>query len=809
MSSAGKLQHIRRGNLLKCPQKAALNPFKHKWQSRWFVLFANSEHGRVRIEYYDNEKNCQQEKGRRVIPLSNCVSIKHVRNKEYAYVIEIMIQDKTIQLAASSKEEERAWFRDLCGTVFGNSNLTNIVQVVDKSPTTGLDYHTLEECDLDSDISSPRVLHPVAENVIEDVGSGEEHSIGSSSATLNDSTSVDGTNDFKENGQLPLTSSVASELSSLVSFESGFCDGSSVASTVTEGTSYPVTIRPTLASQKASMTGTYLLQINTMNITLIDIPYQKPVCTWPILYLRRYGRGRTKFSFEASEKCQFGKGVYTFNTLEGDSIFHLVDTYARGISARNQMIKKRTSMPDGFKPLGAQSLDKLTHSEGKILDQLCNGRHNAPPADCNLVDSSPDIVSIGPGDSVSQMGTLRKELQVVEENGHELKIDDNECMTERVLKIERGMSIGSGISLEIAQNNIPQELKKSNNDEPTQSSPGNERSGILDCTFDTENPAHEMKKLNVSTIEEETLAQTLAVEKSAFLREIGNKKIYDGPTRTSTPSEEVTSKKSKQVKRSSSLKLPSSIRRSNSGKDTSIKKSQSVKRSSSFRLRFFKLKTSDEEKIAKGEKRDKEREKEKEKENGREKCLEKEKERSCETSDNDSTQSSSIIHPVIIPPRVEDIDIQIAQRERVKDYLARAIEDDMNNIEPEAFDNVFEDDCSDSEQLETAKRRKWPVRHRSNEMTGNGGEPARRTPFRNSNSFAGYDYRGHAVLSSKERFEKESSDSEVMRKVELYEGLKKQADDNRVSSYTFWRRRLTVSGNGKKASDTSSINSYS
>ena len=58
------------------------------------------------------------------------------------------------------------------------------------------------------------------------------------------------------------------------------------------------------------------------------------------------------------------------------------------------------------------------------------------------------------------------------------------------------------------------------------------------------------------------------------------------------------------MKRSSSLKLPSSIRRSNSGgKDASIKKSQSVKRSGSFRLRFFKLKSSSDD--------DKKKEKEK------------------------------------------------------------------------------------------------------------------------------------------------------------------------------------------------------
>lgn len=93
------------------------------------MLHGNSEQGRVRLEYYDTEKACHQEKGKRVIPLSNCVSIKPVWNKEYNHVIEIVIQDKTIHLAASSKEEEKSWFKDLCKAVFGHANRNSIVQV--------------------------------------------------------------------------------------------------------------------------------------------------------------------------------------------------------------------------------------------------------------------------------------------------------------------------------------------------------------------------------------------------------------------------------------------------------------------------------------------------------------------------------------------------------------------------------------------------------------------------------------------------------------------------------------------------------
>ena len=86
------------------------------------------------MEYYDNEKAWQVEKGKRVIPLNNCVSIKPSYNKEYNHVLEVVTQDKTFYLAAGSKEEEKSWFRDLCQVVFGNSERNSLVQVSNSFP---------------------------------------------------------------------------------------------------------------------------------------------------------------------------------------------------------------------------------------------------------------------------------------------------------------------------------------------------------------------------------------------------------------------------------------------------------------------------------------------------------------------------------------------------------------------------------------------------------------------------------------------------------------------------------------------------
>ena len=138
---------------------------------------------------------------------------------------------------------------------------------------------------------------------------------------------------------------------------------------ISGGTGFHVTVRPTIASQEAGMIGSYVLQITPTNLTLIDISTQSPMAEWPIQHLRRYGRGRTKFSFEAGDKCKSGVGVYTFNTGEGDAIFHLIDMYARKISSlqRKDTREKRISMPtESFRSLSESR--RRAKSEGKLLE---------------------------------------------------------------------------------------------------------------------------------------------------------------------------------------------------------------------------------------------------------------------------------------------------------------------------------------------------------------------------------------------------------------------------------------------------------
>ena len=135
------------------------------------------------------------------------------------------------------------------------------------------------------------------------------------------------------------------------------------------GNRYHVTVRPTIASQEAGMTGQYILQITPLNLILKDLGTENIVAEWPIQHLRRYGRGRTKFSFEAGDKCKTGIGVYTFNTKEGDQIFHFIDMHARKLSNQNHSNSMERGTPlhsQSFKPLGESR--RRARSEGRLLE---------------------------------------------------------------------------------------------------------------------------------------------------------------------------------------------------------------------------------------------------------------------------------------------------------------------------------------------------------------------------------------------------------------------------------------------------------
>lgn len=185
----------------------------------------------MRLEYYDSEKAWQQERGKRIIPLVHCVSIKPVWNKEYNHVLEIVTSDKTFYLGAGTKEEEKAWFKSLCKIVFGNANRSSIVQVLDRPDPIDLGYHSLDRGTGDDSNLSRSQSSSLAQSSPQLTKiSGSREKIGLDVTGLSDLNVTESSVETRN-----ATSSLSCELSSLVSFESGFDDSASVISSVTEG----------------------------------------------------------------------------------------------------------------------------------------------------------------------------------------------------------------------------------------------------------------------------------------------------------------------------------------------------------------------------------------------------------------------------------------------------------------------------------------------------------------------------------------------------------------------------------------------
>ncbi|XP_034412984.1 docking protein 1b isoform X2 [Cyclopterus lumpus] len=86
-----------------------------------------------------------------------------------------------------------------------------------------------------------------------------------------------------------------------------------------------VSVQRTEASERCGLTGSYWLKAENDTLTLMEPKTKRNVLVWPYKLLRRYGRDRVMFSFEAGRRCDSGPGNFTFETKQGNEIFLLVD----------------------------------------------------------------------------------------------------------------------------------------------------------------------------------------------------------------------------------------------------------------------------------------------------------------------------------------------------------------------------------------------------------------------------------------------------------------------------------------------------
>ncbi|XP_014187108.2 docking protein 2, partial [Haplochromis burtoni] len=87
---------------------------------------------------------------------------------------------------------------------------------------------------------------------------------------------------------------------------------------------FRVSIRRTEASDRCRLKGDGVLRADMDALHLLD-KGGDIVYTWPYRYLRRFGRDKATFSFEAGRRCDSGEGNFEFDTKQGNVLFQAVE----------------------------------------------------------------------------------------------------------------------------------------------------------------------------------------------------------------------------------------------------------------------------------------------------------------------------------------------------------------------------------------------------------------------------------------------------------------------------------------------------
>ncbi|XP_054457416.1 docking protein 1b [Anoplopoma fimbria] len=134
-----------------------------------------------------------------------------------------------------------------------------------------------------------------------------------------------------------------------------------------------VSVQRTEASERCGLVGSYWLKAENDILILKEPKTKKKVLVWPYKLLRRYGRDRVMFSFEAGRRCDSGPGNFTFETKQGNEIFTLVDQAIQ--SQKVQAEERHLSCPTNFDPDCPASLQHIRNAVPSASDSSsCSSR---------------------------------------------------------------------------------------------------------------------------------------------------------------------------------------------------------------------------------------------------------------------------------------------------------------------------------------------------------------------------------------------------------------------------------------------------
>ncbi|KAM9312003.1 docking protein 2-like [Gastrophryne carolinensis] len=125
---------------------------------------------------------------------------------------------------------------------------------------------------------------------------------------------------------------------------------------------FVVRVRQTEASSRCDLSGQYILVVESKSLSLQDRQTGKLLYSWPYPYLRRFGRDKTMFSFEAGRRCASGEGNFELETSFGSQIFQAIENAIKAshseapITAGQEYNEDLSTVPK--QPLRSTSLSK-------------------------------------------------------------------------------------------------------------------------------------------------------------------------------------------------------------------------------------------------------------------------------------------------------------------------------------------------------------------------------------------------------------------------------------------------------------------
>ncbi|XP_072213231.1 docking protein 2 [Excalfactoria chinensis] len=89
---------------------------------------------------------------------------------------------------------------------------------------------------------------------------------------------------------------------------------------------FEVTLRPTESSERCRLRGRFVLRAGEEALELRGVQSRDVLYSWPYRFLRRFGRDKVTFSFEAGRRCASGEGNFEFETRQGNEIFQVIES---------------------------------------------------------------------------------------------------------------------------------------------------------------------------------------------------------------------------------------------------------------------------------------------------------------------------------------------------------------------------------------------------------------------------------------------------------------------------------------------------